>query len=56
MPYTESCLREVLRLETLVPLNLPHRCQTDTTLNGYDIPKVDWNNNFIIFDIHHSMY
>lgn len=40
MPYTESCLREVMRLETLVPLNLPHRAQTNTTLNGYNIPKV----------------
>uniref|UniRef100_A0A6M2DMS5 Putative cytochrome n=1 Tax=Xenopsylla cheopis TaxID=163159 RepID=A0A6M2DMS5_XENCH len=47
MPYTEACLREVMRLETLVPMNLPHRSQTDTTLKGYNIPK----NTFIMTNL-----
>ncbi|XP_026470621.1 probable cytochrome P450 304a1 [Ctenocephalides felis] len=53
MPYTESCLRETMRIETLVPLNLPHRAQTDTSLNGYNIPK----NTMVItnlWSIHHD--
>lgn len=40
MPYTEACLREVMRIDTLVPMNIPHKTLADTTLNGFDIPKV----------------
>ncbi|CAD7091023.1 unnamed protein product [Hermetia illucens] len=36
--YTEASLRECLRLETLVPSNLPHRAIADTELLGYSIP------------------
>lgn len=39
MPYTEAALREVMRLETLVPSSVPHRTMRDTTLAGYQIPK-----------------
>lgn len=39
MPYTEATLREILRLETLVPSSVPHRSLRDTTLGGFHIPK-----------------
>ncbi|XP_063619467.1 probable cytochrome P450 304a1 [Cydia splendana] len=39
MPYTEACLREMLRFETTVPLAVPHRCVVDTTLDGYHIAE-----------------
>lgn len=40
MPYIEATIRESLRHETLVPSNLPHTAVADTTIKGYDIPKV----------------
>lgn len=39
MHYTEASLREILRLETLVPSSIPHRALRDTTLAGFKIPK-----------------
>ncbi|KPJ18968.1 putative cytochrome P450 304a1 [Papilio machaon] len=39
MPYTEACLREIMRIETLVPLGVPHRAMVDTKLDGYNIPE-----------------
>ncbi|XP_013200171.2 uncharacterized protein LOC106142814 [Amyelois transitella] len=39
MPYTEACIREIMRFETLVPLGVPHRAISDTIFNGYDIPQ-----------------
>ncbi|CAH0729252.1 unnamed protein product, partial [Brenthis ino] len=39
MPYTEACIREVMRVETLVPLGIPHRAMKDVKLDGYDIPQ-----------------
>lgn len=39
MPYTEACLREIMRFETLVPSGLPHKALVDTEFEGYDIPK-----------------
>ncbi|KAM3967166.1 putative cytochrome P450 304a1 [Aphomia sociella] len=39
MPYTEACLREAMRFDTLVPLGVPHRAVVDTTIGGYDIPE-----------------
>lgn len=39
LPYTEACLREIMRFETLVPSGLPHRAIVDTEFLGYDIPK-----------------
>lgn len=40
MPYTEACLREMMRYETLVPMGVPHRAMKDTKIDGYDIPEV----------------
>ncbi|KAL9898144.1 putative cytochrome P450 304a1 [Glossina fuscipes fuscipes] len=39
MPYTEATVREILRIETLVPSNVPHKTLEDTQLMGYNIPK-----------------
>lgn len=39
LPYTEACLRESLRFETLVPSSVVHTAMVDTQLDGYDIPK-----------------
>uniref|UniRef100_A0A336KN19 CSON013586 protein n=1 Tax=Culicoides sonorensis TaxID=179676 RepID=A0A336KN19_CULSO len=39
MPYTEACLRELMRYETLAPSSLPHRALHDTTFQGYTVPK-----------------
>lgn len=39
MPYTEACLREIMRFETTVPLGIPHRAMVDTKLGGYDLPE-----------------
>uniref|UniRef100_W8BF24 Putative cytochrome P450 304a1 n=2 Tax=Ceratitis capitata TaxID=7213 RepID=W8BF24_CERCA len=37
--YTEAAIREGLRIETLVPSDVPHRAMEDTELLGYKIPK-----------------
>ncbi|XP_059056664.1 probable cytochrome P450 304a1 [Achroia grisella] len=39
MPYTEACLREAMRFDTLVPLGVPHCAINDTKFHGFDIPK-----------------
>lgn len=39
LPYTEACIREVMRLETLVPSSIPHCALRDTKIQGYEIPK-----------------
>ncbi|KAJ0178907.1 hypothetical protein K1T71_005682 [Dendrolimus kikuchii] len=39
LPYTEACIREIMRFETLVPLGVPHRATTNTKLAGYDVPE-----------------
>lgn len=39
LPYTEACIREILRYETLVPTNVAHTAMTDTEFAGYSIPK-----------------
>lgn len=39
LPYTEACLREIMRFETLVPSGLPHKALVDTEFLGYTIPK-----------------
>ncbi|XP_072939445.1 probable cytochrome P450 304a1 [Epargyreus clarus] len=39
MPYTEACIREMMRYEPLVPLGVPHRATTNTKLGGYNIPE-----------------
>ena len=38
--YTEACIREILRIETLVPSDIPHKTTCDTELMGYKLPKV----------------
>uniref|UniRef100_A0AAU7NIQ6 Cytochrome p450 n=2 Tax=Pyraloidea TaxID=37573 RepID=A0AAU7NIQ6_MARVT len=39
MPFTEACIREAMRVDTLVPLGVPHRATQPTTFHGYDIPE-----------------
>lgn len=39
LPYLESTIAEVLRIQAIVPLSLPHKSTCDTTLGGYDVPK-----------------
>ncbi|CAH4035727.1 probable cytochrome P450 304a1 [Pieris brassicae] len=39
LPYTEACLREIMRSDTLVPLGIGHRTLTDTKIDGYTIPE-----------------
>lgn len=39
MPYTEACLREILRFEVPNPSGLPHKALIDTEFLGYNIPK-----------------
>ncbi|XP_011880568.1 PREDICTED: probable cytochrome P450 304a1 isoform X1 [Vollenhovia emeryi] len=38
LPYLEAIIREVMRIETLLPLSIIHRATENTTLKGYDIP------------------
>ena len=39
IPYVESMILEILRLMSHVPVAIPHMTRTDTTLQGYEIPK-----------------
>ncbi|XP_047118334.1 probable cytochrome P450 304a1 [Schistocerca piceifrons] len=39
LPYTEAILRETMRIQTLLPIGIPHAATEDTTLQGYSIPK-----------------
>ncbi|KAH8383766.1 hypothetical protein KR009_010405 [Drosophila setifemur] len=39
MPFIEATIREGLRIETLVPSDVPHKAMEDTELLGYRIPK-----------------
>lgn len=38
LSYTEAALREVMRMETLTPWSVAHRCTETTTLQNYTIP------------------
>ena len=42
MPYTEACLREIMRIDALVPIGVPHRAMKDIKFHGYDIPEVQY--------------
>ncbi|CAH2211472.1 jg22619 [Pararge aegeria aegeria] len=42
MPYTEACIREIMRYEPLVPLGVPHRAMKASKFGGYDIPEVKY--------------
>lgn len=39
LPYTEACLREIMRFQTLLPSGVPHKALVDTEFSGYRIPK-----------------
>lgn len=39
LPYTEACIREIMRYETLVPSGVAHQAMVDTKFLDYDIPK-----------------
>ncbi|CAF4815057.1 unnamed protein product [Pieris macdunnoughi] len=39
LPYTEACLREIMRTDTLVPLGIGHRALTESKIGGYTIPE-----------------
>lgn len=39
LPYTEACIREIMRFETLVPSGVTHKAMVDTEFLGYNIPK-----------------
>lgn len=40
LPYTEASVREILRYQTLATNSIGHVALEDTSLMGYDIPKV----------------
>ena len=40
LQYVEAVLAEVMRLNTVAPVAPAHRITEDTTLGGYNIPKV----------------
>lgn len=39
MPYTMATISETMRINTIAPVAVPHRCTQDTTFNNYSIPK-----------------
>ncbi|XP_074063011.1 cytochrome P450 1A1-like isoform X2 [Macrotis lagotis] len=39
LPYTEAFINEIFRHTTFIPFTIPHCTTTDTTLNGYFIPR-----------------
>ncbi|CAG4991971.1 unnamed protein product [Parnassius apollo] len=39
MPFTEACIREQMRYDTLVPLGIGHRALHDTKIGSYDVPE-----------------
>lgn len=38
LPYTEACIREIMRFETLVPSSIPHKAMKNTKIGSFDIP------------------
>lgn len=39
LPYTEACIRESMRIATLLPSSIVHLATEDTQLMGYNVPK-----------------
>ncbi|XP_033836096.1 cytochrome P450 1B1 [Periophthalmus magnuspinnatus] len=39
LPYVMAFIYEVMRLSSFVPLTIPHATTTDTSINGYSVPK-----------------
>ncbi|NJM74221.1 MAG: cytochrome P450 [Scytonema sp. RU_4_4] len=39
LPFTQACMYEILRHAPYFPTAIPHATTTDTTINGYFIPK-----------------
>eukprot|EP00058_Branchiostoma_floridae_P025885 XP_002611375.1 hypothetical protein BRAFLDRAFT_58005 [Branchiostoma floridae] len=39
LPYVNACLQEVMRIRTLLPLNVPHATTQEVKVQGFDIPK-----------------
>ncbi|XP_056327030.1 cytochrome P450 1B1 [Danio aesculapii] len=39
LPYLMAFIYEVLRFTSFIPLTIPHSTTTDTSINGYPIPK-----------------
>ncbi|XP_012383181.1 cytochrome P450 1A4-like [Dasypus novemcinctus] len=39
LPYTEAFINEIFRHTSFLPFTIPHCTTTDTTLNGYFIPR-----------------
>eukprot|EP00794_Sanderia_malayensis_P011969 gene11969-13206_t len=47
LPYVCAVINEVLRCSSVIPLGVPHKTTSDTTLAGYSIPK----NTHIVFNL-----
>lgn len=45
LPYTEACIMEIQRMANLVPLSLMHRTMDNTVLDGFTIPKDQFDPN-----------
>ncbi|XP_059373073.1 cytochrome P450 1B1-like [Carassius carassius] len=39
LPYVMAFIYEVMRFTSLIPVTIPHSTTTDTSINGYPIPK-----------------
>lgn len=39
LPYVMAFIQEVMRFTSFVPVTIPHSTTTDTSINGYPIPK-----------------
>jgi len=52
LPYVEALLLESQRFQHVVPTAGPRRTMRDTTLGGYNIPKVSWSykDSFSLFN------